>query len=101
MTAEGESLVNGINKYREEVLAVLGEDPRYDAIIADVKRKFNADPVTRRDGVTEPWINYNYEGFPLIASKTKMTQLQNDVKEQVLGEPVVQNILFNDSVASF
>lgn len=80
LTAEGESLVNGINNYRENVLAVLSDDPRYEAIVADVKRKFNADPVTRRDGVTEPWINYNYEGFPLIASKTKMTQLQNDVK---------------------
>ena len=29
---------------------------------------------------TEPWINYNYKGFPLIATVTKLTQLQADVK---------------------
>lgn len=80
LTADGDAFVEGMNNYRENVIKTLGDDPRYAATVAEVKRKFNTDDVTRRDGVTEPWINYNYEGFPLIASKTKMTQLQNDVK---------------------
>lgn len=80
LTAEGDEFVNQINQYREKVVGVLGDDPRFADIVAEVQRKFNTDDVTRGDGVTEPWIRYHYEGFPLIASKTKMTQLQNDIK---------------------
>lgn len=80
LTAEGDEFVNQINGYREKVKGILEGDPRYDDIVADVQKKFGTEDVTRRDGVTEPWISYHYEGFPLIASKTKMTQLQNDIK---------------------
>lgn len=87
LTSEGEAFVNHINKYREDVLAILGDG--YGAVKAEVEKKFNTDPITRQDGVTEPWIRYHYEGFPLIASKTKMTQLQNDIRtteSQILSE---------------
>ncbi|SFD60429.1 conserved repeat domain-containing protein [Sulfitobacter brevis] len=38
--------------------------------------------------------------YDLRCADFKAPVLQNDVKEQVLGEPVVLNILFNDSVAT-
>ena len=38
--------------------------------------------------------------FDLQCGDFKAPLLQNDVKEQVLGDPVVQNILFNDSVST-
>ncbi|RLD29562.1 MAG: gliding motility protein GldM, partial [Bacteroidetes bacterium] len=41
---------------------------------------FSTAPVERRDKKKIDWLNYNYEGFPLIASKTKITSLQNDIK---------------------
>jgi gliding motility-associated protein GldM len=31
-------------------------------------------------GTTIPWLEYNYHGFPLIASITKLSQLQADIK---------------------
>lgn len=80
LTEEGDEFVNQINQYREKVKGILSDDPRYGDIVSDVDKKFGTEEVTRRDGVTEPWIRYHYEGFPLIASKTKMTQLQNDIK---------------------
>lgn len=80
LTELGNEFVNKVNSYRDGVISILGEDPRYASIVTDVNRKFGTADVTRRDGVTVPWINYHYEGFPMIASKTKMTQLQNDVK---------------------
>ena len=33
-----------------------------------------------RDGVEQEWLKYNYEGFPLVASLTKLTQIQADIK---------------------
>src|SRR5690606_26784402 len=38
------------------------------------------DPVKRRDGVEVEWLSYHFEGFPLIASITKLTQLEADIK---------------------
>jgi len=80
LTDLGNEFVSKVNGYREGILNILGDDPRYTNIVNDVQRKFGTEEVTRRDGVTVPWLNYHYEGFPMIASKTKMTQLQNDVK---------------------
>src|SRR5690606_32891785 len=76
-TELGDEFLAKLNNYRTQVIEILGDDNRYDAIVADINRKFNTEPVTRRDGVEERWLNYHYEGFPLIASKTKFTQLQN------------------------
>jgi len=36
--------------------------------------------VEKRDGTKQDWIKYHYEGFPLIASLTKLTALQADIK---------------------
>lgn len=80
LTDLGDEFVNKVDGYREGILEILGDDARYENIVIDVKRKFNTDEVTRRDGVTVPWLSYHYEGFPMIASKTKITQLQNDIK---------------------
>jgi hypothetical protein len=33
-----------------------------------------------KDGVKVDWLDYNYKGFPAIASYTKLTAMQNDVK---------------------
>lgn len=79
-TELGDEFLAKLNNYRTQVIEILGDDNRYDAIVADINRKFNTEPVTRRDGVEERWLNYHYEGFPLIASKTKFTQLQNDIR---------------------
>ncbi len=75
---EGQEFLNKINKYRTDMLAVLGDD--YPDIKSSIESNFSTEPVTNRDGKKRDWINYNYEGFPLIASKTKLTQIQSDVK---------------------
>lgn len=80
LTEVGAGLVQHINDYREGVLGILGDDPRYEAIVKDINRKFETNTVTRQDGVDVDWIRYQFEGFPMIASETKMTQMQNDVK---------------------
>lgn len=76
---EGQTFLDNINKYRTDMIAVLGES--YPDVRASVEANFSTDPVRRlKDNVEVPWLNYNYEGFPLIASKTKLTSLQNDIE---------------------
>ncbi|RLD29325.1 MAG: gliding motility protein GldM [Bacteroidetes bacterium] len=85
---EGQGFLDEINKFRDGVVSVLSDNPKYKDISNDVKKKFSTEPVTNRDGNVIPWLIYHYKEFPLVASLTKMTQLQSDIKttqSEVLG----------------
>ena len=45
-----------------------------------MERKFDISPVKDSEGVTKSWLDYHFKGFPSIASYTKLTAIQNDVK---------------------
>lgn len=81
---EGEEFFNKINSFRDGVTQVLTSNPesakKFAKIAEDVKNKFKTDPVKNRDGQTIRWLEYHYKGYPLVASLTKMTQLQADIK---------------------
>jgi len=84
----GEEFLKQIATFREGVSDVLGDDSRYTEISKDLKKKFSTDPVTNNDGNVLEWLDYHFRGFPLVASLTKMTQLQADIKTtqtEVLG----------------
>jgi len=36
--------------------------------------------VRNKEGQEQPWLKYNYEGFPLISSLAKLTMMQNDIR---------------------
>jgi len=74
----GQKFVGKIDDYRTKMATVLGAD--YPDIKKSIDANFGTDEVTRRDGKKIPYLNYNYEGFPLVASMTKLTQLQSDIK---------------------
>jgi len=77
---EGQAFLNHMKTFREGVAKVLGDDPAMAPVIKEVNAKFNTEPVKNRDGVKVDWLDYHYKGFPLVASLTKMTQLQSDIK---------------------
>lgn len=80
----GEEFVNRMNTYRTEVESVIGSE----AIKKDVDSRFSTDKVVNREGKEIFWLDYNYKGFPLVASITKMTQIQADIKTtetEILG----------------
>jgi gliding motility-associated protein GldM len=87
---EGQEFLDQINTYRTEMLAALGES--YPDISGSIEKSFSTEPVENRDGKKVDWLNYNFEGFPLVASKTKLTSLQNDVK-------VIKNELLSKMLA--
>ncbi|MEL6918714.1 MAG: gliding motility protein GldM, partial [Bacteroidota bacterium] len=69
--------------YRSEILALLPKKGMED-VKSSVKTRFETGDangkVENRDGAQVDWLNYHFEGFPLVASLTKITQLQADIK---------------------
>ncbi len=75
---KGQEFLDRIEQYREGVASLIEDN--YPQIAAEIRREFNTDPVEDREGVKRPWLAYNFEGFPLIASVTKFTQMQGDAR---------------------
>lgn len=79
---EGKEFMKRIKEYRSQVTAVLPASMQ--EVKDDVKSRFETGDekgkVTNRDGIKVDWLAYHYEGFPLIASLTKLTALQADIK---------------------
>ncbi len=78
LTPDGQKFIDEINKYKDGVTAVLSDE--YNDIKADIVDKFSTNEETTRDGIKKPWLDYHFKGFPLVASLTKVTQMQADVK---------------------
>lgn len=84
ITAAGQDFISKINAYREGInkeLTAEGSTTDFTDIIKSVNADFSTEPVTSRDGVKKDWLNHNYEGFPMVASLTKLTQMESDVKK--------------------
>lgn len=85
---EGQKFLDKMKNFREGVANVLADEKGMESVIKDVNEKFNADEVENRDGIKQPWLDYHYKGFPLVASLTKLTSLQADIKtteSEILG----------------
>lgn len=78
ISPKGEEFLNQIQAYREGVASTIEED--FPQIAQKVRSEFSTGEVTTRENIKKPWLDYNYQGFPLIASITKLTQMQADVK---------------------
>jgi gliding motility-associated protein GldM len=76
-TIEGQTFLDKINGYRNDVTNVLGTNKRFDAAL---KARFSTEDVVNRDDKTVKWLEYRFQGFPLVASLTNLTQMQADIK---------------------
>ena len=77
---DGQEFLAQITGFREGVAKVLANEKGMESVIKEVNTKFSTDEVVNRDGIKVNWLDYHYKGFPLVASLTKMTQLQADIK---------------------
>ena len=77
---EGQEFLDKIKDYPAQIKSIAGSKlPEVE--INKIEKRFATNPVKSKNaGATLPWIDYNYKGFPLIATVTKLTQLQADVK---------------------
>ena len=78
ITPAGQEFVKKVNEYRTGVTSVISD--QYPKIAENIQKEFSTDKVTNRDGIKVDWLKYNFNGFPMIASITKLTQMQNDIK---------------------
>jgi|SRR5690554_622338 len=80
LSAEGEEFLAKVKSYNSNVQKIAE-----GFLLEETKDKMNTrfsteDVKSKNAGVTVNWLRYHYQGFPAIASLTKLTQLQNDVK---------------------
>jgi len=79
LSKDGKEFMKRITDYRTQVSAIapaaLKEAVNVRFQVGDKNGK-----VEKRDGTKQDWINYHYEGYPLVASLAKLTALQADVK---------------------
>ena len=124
-TQMGNEYINRFKNYKDEVLSIIDsikikdseleepvfndpEDPGAMAglndVVSDLEQRFNySDYRLDTDGKEVPYLEYEFKGFPLIASMAKMTKVQNDIRymenkllSAILGEgelPLVSYLL--------
>ncbi|MBL7472965.1 type IX secretion system motor protein PorM/GldM [Robertkochia sediminum] len=107
---EGQKFIDFLKNYKMQAIAtvnsindsLVGADQKA-ALVETISERFNTGDaegkVTRkRDGKKADWLNYHYEGFPLIASLTKLTNVQSDIKttEEDILSAMVQGQLASD-----
>jgi gliding motility-associated protein GldM len=82
-TKKGQAFLDAVNKYRSNLIASLSNDGKAasnQSIIDDINYRFNTDKIRANDGANKSWLDYNFKGFPIIASLAKMSSMQADVK---------------------
>lgn len=78
---KGEEIIAEFAAYRNAVIAALNRNPKTKPLVADVTRLFNADDIKNsKTGFTQSYLDYHFKGFPGIASLTKLSNLQFDIR---------------------
>ncbi|MBS9774889.1 MAG: gliding motility protein GldM [Tenacibaculum sp.] len=76
LSNEGKEFVSKMDEFRESTIKILGKRELSNIVAS----RFSTKPEENRNGKKINWLNYNYEGFPLIASLAKITQIQADIR---------------------
>ncbi|MBW1295511.1 gliding motility protein GldM [Aquimarina litoralis] len=81
LSGDANEFLENVKKYRDGVSSAIRSVKEVEPVVADdVEKTFSTEDVKDGDGVKKNWLQYNFEGFPLVASLTKITQMQADVK---------------------
>ena len=80
LTKDGDAVMAKINDYKTKVKGIIGDDVKYTDAIESFEKRFSTEKVKNKDGKPIDWLDYHFKGFPAIASYTKLTAMQNDVK---------------------
>lgn len=80
LTEQANTLKEKIDAFKKQAVT-LAQATNNDKLASTIETKFSTAPVTTRDGTQKDWIRYHFEGFPLIAGITKLTNIQSDAKQ--------------------
>ncbi len=85
MSPKGKEVLKAFETYRNEINAALDQkddkgNQMNQELIDLVNKKFNTDDIKANDGAKKLWLDYNFKGFPAIASLAKLSEYQSRVK---------------------
>jgi len=80
LTKAGDAVMAAVAKYKKDIKDVLGADVKYKKANETFDKLFDTSETEDSKGKKMGWLDYHFKGFPAIASYTKLTALQNDVK---------------------
>ena len=80
-SAKGNEIVAAFSKYVADMKAAVGNNNKLKGVIDEITTKFNTSDIKDKEGVTKKYLQYHFKEFPAIASLTKITSFQNDVKK--------------------
>lgn len=95
VSENGQQFLDEIAKYREGLETILGSE--YPEVSKSIQAYFNTDDVTDGEGVTKGWVDYSFVGFPAIASLTKLTVMQSDIRG---AERNILNAMLGEQLAT-
>jgi len=84
-SAKGTAIVAAINKYVADMKVAASSEPKLASklapIIKNLETTFSTADIKDHEGVTKKFLEYHFAHFPAIASLTKLTAWQNDIKK--------------------
>jgi gliding motility-associated protein GldM len=93
----GKKVLGSIETYKTEMKAAIGEEKKYANILAQVNKSFDLKDVLNKDKNKVKYLEYHFQGFPAIASLSKLSAWQSDAKKAesdvisaALGKAAVQ-----------
>ena len=80
VSKKGKEFLDKINSYPAQIKAIGGSSIA-ESEMKKIEKRFATNPVySEKAGAKLDWIDYNYKGYPLIATVTKLSELQADIK---------------------
>lgn len=80
VSPKGQEFLDKIKNYPAQIKQIGGSSIAASEM-SKIENRFATKPVySEKAGANLSWIDYNYKGFPLIATITKLSQLQADIK---------------------
>ena len=95
-SAKGTEFLNKLSSFTAQIKAT-GGSSIVDGEMKKIEKRFATNKVKTEDG-NVPWLDYNYKGFPLIASITKLSQIQADIK--TTESDIISGMFQSDLVAA-
>jgi len=95
LTKSGDAFVARIEKYKSDIRKVLGEDVAFNPAKETLETRFSTAETKNSEGKSQSWLEYNFKGFPAVASYTKLTAMQNDIKST---EANLYNVFLGNTV---
>jgi len=81
LTSKGNEIKTTVEKYKADMKAALGTNKKFADIVREIDSKFDLSPVKNKDGQSIEFLDYNFKGFPAVASLAKLSAWQSDVKK--------------------